>query len=304
MWLINSCLLAANFMGCWWSLQTVWTQIRPNRKPGLIWIQTVWPTDAIFDPVWTQIRLNRKPGLIWIHTVWHTDAIVDPVWTQIRPNRKPGLIRIQAVWHTDAIVNPVWTQIRPNRKPGLIWIQAVLHTDAIVNPVWTQIRPNRKPCLIWIQAICHSDAIVERIFEKGNVEKYLQTTRESWKITQHARSEFLCYLQETLTLDIDLNLNICTARSSVVRALLMWRRQQELCKWEVRILNVIFSTQVKLHVIGFTVDNLPLELGLEEVWNDKQWIPWFDSSYRSRLIWVFTVWPSKSVQLFFVKADI
>ena len=69
MLLISSCLLAANFIGCW-SLQAVWTQIRPNRKPGLIWIQTVWHSDAIVDPVWTQISLNREPGLIWIQAVW------------------------------------------------------------------------------------------------------------------------------------------------------------------------------------------------------------------------------------------
>ena len=32
---------------CWWSLQTDWTQIRPNKMSGLIWIRTVWHSDGI-----------------------------------------------------------------------------------------------------------------------------------------------------------------------------------------------------------------------------------------------------------------
>ena len=32
---------------CWLSLQTVWTQIRPDKMSNLIWIPTIWDTDHI-----------------------------------------------------------------------------------------------------------------------------------------------------------------------------------------------------------------------------------------------------------------
>ena len=39
----NKCvLIGTNSVACWYPLQTVWTQIRPDKKLGLIWIRTVW----------------------------------------------------------------------------------------------------------------------------------------------------------------------------------------------------------------------------------------------------------------------
>ena len=39
----NKCVLIGTvFVVCWYPLQTVWTQIRPDKKSGLIWIRTVW----------------------------------------------------------------------------------------------------------------------------------------------------------------------------------------------------------------------------------------------------------------------
>ena len=35
-------MLVSTFFICWLHMQTVWTQIRPDKKSGLIWIQTVW----------------------------------------------------------------------------------------------------------------------------------------------------------------------------------------------------------------------------------------------------------------------
>ena len=34
-----------NFVICWQPFQTFWTQIRPNKMSGLIWIQAVWHSD-------------------------------------------------------------------------------------------------------------------------------------------------------------------------------------------------------------------------------------------------------------------
>ena len=39
--------LVVTFVVCWHPLQTVWTQIRPNKTSGLIWIQTVCHSDGI-----------------------------------------------------------------------------------------------------------------------------------------------------------------------------------------------------------------------------------------------------------------
>ena len=44
-------------------------------------------------------------------------------------------------------------------------------------------------CLICFQAAWHPDVISEILFwNKSNVEKYLQMTKKSWKITQRAKS--------------------------------------------------------------------------------------------------------------------
>ena len=43
--------LVATFVVCWWPLETVWTQIRPDKMSGLIWIQTVWHFDGIPEKV-------------------------------------------------------------------------------------------------------------------------------------------------------------------------------------------------------------------------------------------------------------
>ena len=40
-------MLAATFVVCQCPLQTVWTQIRTDRMPVLIWIQTVWHSDNV-----------------------------------------------------------------------------------------------------------------------------------------------------------------------------------------------------------------------------------------------------------------
>ena len=46
------CWLEAKFGICWWSLQTIWTQIRSNKMSGLIWIQ-------VYDP------LMLFPKIFW-----------------------------------------------------------------------------------------------------------------------------------------------------------------------------------------------------------------------------------------------
>ena len=39
---LTLCQPTENIIVCSWSLKTVWTQIRPDKMSGLIWIQTVW----------------------------------------------------------------------------------------------------------------------------------------------------------------------------------------------------------------------------------------------------------------------
>ena len=43
---LTHCLLSVI---CWWPLQTVWTQIRPDRMLGLIWTHSVWHSDGISE---------------------------------------------------------------------------------------------------------------------------------------------------------------------------------------------------------------------------------------------------------------
>ena len=44
-------LLVAIFIVCWQPLQIVWTQIRPDKKSGLIWIQPLWYSDGFPDRI-------------------------------------------------------------------------------------------------------------------------------------------------------------------------------------------------------------------------------------------------------------
>ena len=50
------CLLAPNFVICWWSLQAVWIQIRPDRMSGLIWIQTDCLSESVPDRFFLKSR--------------------------------------------------------------------------------------------------------------------------------------------------------------------------------------------------------------------------------------------------------
>ena len=54
---------------CWYLLQTVWNQIRPDKTSGLIWIQTVWHSDGIPE------RIFRK---CWF---WNKSADDKRTWT-------------------------------------------------------------------------------------------------------------------------------------------------------------------------------------------------------------------------------
>ena len=40
---------------CWLPLQTVWTQIRPDKMSGLIWMQTVWHSDGIPERIFRKM---------------------------------------------------------------------------------------------------------------------------------------------------------------------------------------------------------------------------------------------------------
>ena len=61
---LTLCLSAANFVICCWSLQTVWTQIRPDILSGLIWIQTVWHSECVPEGIFlknlTLKKVNRR----------------------------------------------------------------------------------------------------------------------------------------------------------------------------------------------------------------------------------------------------
>ena len=43
--------------------KSVWTQIRPDKMSGLIWIQTVWHSDGI--PKRAFEKPDKTPGLHW-----------------------------------------------------------------------------------------------------------------------------------------------------------------------------------------------------------------------------------------------
>ena len=45
---------------CWYILQTVWTQIRPNETSGPIWIQTIWHSGDIPERNFVQKLILKK----------------------------------------------------------------------------------------------------------------------------------------------------------------------------------------------------------------------------------------------------
>ena len=51
-------MLVANFVVCWWTLQTVWTQVRPNILLGLIWVLTLWHSVSV--PEFRKKKLIKK----------------------------------------------------------------------------------------------------------------------------------------------------------------------------------------------------------------------------------------------------
>ena len=44
----------------WWPLQTVWTQIRPDKTSGLIWIKTVWHADGIPEQIFEEVDFDKN----------------------------------------------------------------------------------------------------------------------------------------------------------------------------------------------------------------------------------------------------
>ena len=63
-------------------LQTVWTQIRPDKMSGLIWILTVWHSDGIpknfFPKRWfwkksadnkKHVKLSRRQSFVWFDSL-------------------------------------------------------------------------------------------------------------------------------------------------------------------------------------------------------------------------------------------
>ena len=57
--------LVVNFIVRWYPLQTVWTQIRPDKTSGLIWIQTVWHSDGISERFFEKVNLKKKKIHKW-----------------------------------------------------------------------------------------------------------------------------------------------------------------------------------------------------------------------------------------------
>ena len=53
-------------------MQTVWTQIRPNKMSGLIWIQTVWHPDGIPERVFQKNDFENKSADDKIHEKLHS----------------------------------------------------------------------------------------------------------------------------------------------------------------------------------------------------------------------------------------
>ena len=50
----------SNFVVCWWSLQTAWTQIRTDNSSVLIWLQPVWHSDSVPDRFFDMAILKKK----------------------------------------------------------------------------------------------------------------------------------------------------------------------------------------------------------------------------------------------------
>ena len=50
----------ASFVVCWWPLQTVWTQSRTDQTSVLIWIQTIWHTDAVSERIFSKKLILKK----------------------------------------------------------------------------------------------------------------------------------------------------------------------------------------------------------------------------------------------------
>ena len=47
LWALDDILELILSVVYWWPLQTVWTQIRPDKMLGLFWTQSVWQSDGI-----------------------------------------------------------------------------------------------------------------------------------------------------------------------------------------------------------------------------------------------------------------
>ena len=54
---LTRCLLS---VVCWQTLQTVWTQTRPDRMSCLFWIQTVWQSDGIPERFFLKKLILKK----------------------------------------------------------------------------------------------------------------------------------------------------------------------------------------------------------------------------------------------------
>ena len=62
------------------AMQTVWTQIRPERMSVLIWIQTIWHSDSVSERiflknVYFEKSADDNKAWIWIQTIWHSDSV-------------------------------------------------------------------------------------------------------------------------------------------------------------------------------------------------------------------------------------
>ena len=52
--------LVATFEVCYSPLQTIKTQIRPNKMLDLIWIQTNWLSDSIYEKLFEGVNFENK----------------------------------------------------------------------------------------------------------------------------------------------------------------------------------------------------------------------------------------------------
>ena len=70
----NKCvLIGTNFVVCWYQLQTVWTQIRLDKKSGLIWLRT------ICHSFWRYPSKTFEMSLFWVK-----QQHAKKVWTSIQ----------------------------------------------------------------------------------------------------------------------------------------------------------------------------------------------------------------------------